>query len=324
MKLLLVLFIFLRIAYLFPTSLPLDVCSNLSMEKLTRREFLGLIGPFGLALLTACARGFAPPTSTSESATATFTRATRTAPVTRRPPTEPPATIAPPEETEAVQGTATRELEVESEYPWHRDIVATVFWVGEGATVDNDFITNAESAWVTDWAGEFGGIDDPDNRNPDNPNYPAGFIPKQNPFYFALPAAEYDENGLIPGAREASPWGDESPSNGSLFKNRWVEVVRRLPDGKDYRCYAQWEDVGPAGQDGSVQQYDYVFGTGEVDNTFGLGAGIDLSPACAINLGMDKNVSNQSGVVDWRFIDLEDVPDGPWKEIVSTSGPNWR
>jgi hypothetical protein len=41
-------------------------------------------------------------------------------------------------------------------------------------------------------------------------------------------------------------------------------------------------------------------------------------------LGMDTNVSQQSGIVRWRFIDEKDVPDGPWKEIVTTTGPKWN
>lgn len=176
---------------------------------------------------------------------------------------------------------------------------------------------------MSDWVGAFGGVDDPENRDPQNPFFPEGFTPLENPFYFALPAMEFDEFGLIDGAREQSPWGSEELASGqSLFKNRWVEVVRRTGE-QERRCYAQWEDVGPAGQDGDLQQYGYVFGNGKVENTFGVGAGIDVSPACAIALGMDKEVSHQSGLVDWRFVDEEEVPQGPWKQVITTSDPNW-
>jgi len=27
--------------------------------------------------------------------------------------------------------------------------------------------------------------------------------------------------------------------------------------------------------------------------------------------------------VTWQFVDVEDVPGGPWKEIVTTSGISW-
>ena len=79
-------------------------------------------------------------------------------------------------------------------YLEHR-CVATNFWCGEAADADNDFISNAPSAWCDDWVESFGGIDDPQHRG----GYlPAGFQPKENPFYVALPFADYDDEGVRP------------------------------------------------------------------------------------------------------------------------------
>ncbi len=233
-----------------------------------------------------------------------------------------------PEITQPPRSTTTTapnpEILTKSEYPWKLNITASVFWAGDGETADNDFITNTSSAWVSNWPRAFGGIDTPDARNPNNQFYPVNFTPIENPFYVALPAAEFSENGLIPGAREASPWANETITpGGSLFKNRWVQLIHYDSSGNKHVCYAQWQDVGPAGQDGSVEQYAYVFGDESVQNTFGLGAGIDISPACAIALGFGANISQQSGMVDWRFIDYDDVPEGPWLNTITTSGPNW-
>lgn len=210
----------------------------------------------------------------------------------------------------------TSALMVESDYSWRTEITATCFWGGELPSEENQYISNEPFAWTGNQVKAFGGVDTPDNRDPLNPYHPAGFTPLENPFYVALPAAEYDENGLIFMARESSHWWKESvPEGQSLFKNRWVEVRQG-----EISCYGQWEDVGP----GNDRQYDYVFGNARTENEFGLQAGIDLSPAMAICLGADsEHTSSWSGTVSWRFVDQENVPDGPWLEIVTTSGPKW-
>lgn len=226
--------------------------------------------------------------------------------------------ILPTQSTEIDGPTNVPEIP-NTKYIAHRDIVASVFWVGEEASEANNYINNVSSAWVSDWVGEFGGVDTPNKRNPDNRYLPLSFTPKENPFYLALPANEHDETGLLPGAREASPWGNEVVKNGSLFKNRWVLVTRTLPDGHQATCFGQWEDVGP----NNPNQHDYVFGEAAVDNQFGLGAGIDISPAMAICLQIEGDIANASATVEWIFVDEEDVPYGPWSEIVTTSGPKW-
>lgn len=185
----------------------------------------------------------------------------------------------------------------------HKGIIATVFWVGEAADADNDFIQNRSSTWQEDWQGHYGGVDDPDNRCGHNP---CGFTPKENPFYFALPFNDYQENGE-PRAADVLrkiPWYTGQPAEGtSLLKNRWVKIT-----SGSTTVYAQWEDAGPFNE----EDVDYVFGTNAPKEHR---AGIDLSPATAKYLGVDGR-----GTVAWQFVDEAHVPAGPWKDIVTTSG----
>jgi len=46
---------------------------------------------------------------------------------------------------------------------WREQIVATVFWVGESASLHNP-VPNNTSAWDAAWQANFGGIDDPRRR----------------------------------------------------------------------------------------------------------------------------------------------------------------
>jgi hypothetical protein len=187
--------------------------------------------------------------------------------------------------------------------PVHTGITATVFWVGEAATAENAYIPNNASAWDSQWQSHFGGVDTPENRQKDG-KWPAGFTPKENPFYAALPYKEFDENGTVRPDAARIPWysATEPPHKGhSILKNHWVKVAY---GGRV--AYTQWEDVGPMNIDDS----SYVFGTSPPK--FAL-SGIDLSPATAHYLGIDGKA-----VVSWQFADETAIPDGPWKEIVTT------
>jgi hypothetical protein len=126
----------------------------------------------------------------------------------------------------------------------------------------------------------------------------------------ALPYNDVTRGTTKPEARRAIPWfkqAFERPGK-SVLKGRWVAIKRGAKI-----CYAQWEDVGPS----EVDDFDYVFGAANPRNTFGLKAGLDVSPAVWHYLGMDDNE-----VTAWRFADVADVPSGPWTEVVTTSGNN--
>lgn len=196
-------------------------------------------------------------------------------------------------------------------YPIHKDITATIFWIGEPADESNDHISNVPTAWDTHADRRFGGFDGPAHPNGsilDVPRNEHGIItsfkPDHNPYYFALPAAEFTGGPPLAQARASSPWANETVSEGeSLFKGRWAKIA-----SEDQTIYAQWLDVGP----NETDDYPYVFGDGSQlpTNTYGLGAGIDLSPAAAISLGFNDGGHK----VSWQFVDEVDVPDGPWRQ----------
>jgi hypothetical protein len=188
-------------------------------------------------------------------------------------------------------------------YPIHSNINATTFWAGEGATADNAYISNVPSYWDEQWKTHFGGVDSPNNRN----GYlPAAFTPKENAFYFALPYGEFGKSALKDNAKQVY-WYHPVTDGESLLKNRWVKIT----SGKTV-VYAQWEDVGPFNED----DINYVFGTAKPSYAK---AGIDLSPASSDYLGMKDNA-----VVSWQFVSTSDVPAGPWKTTLTTSGTYWK
>lgn len=208
----------------------------------------------------------------------------------------------------------------EGKYPWKRDIIASVFWVGEASDADNGYIPNDASAWDGEWMRHYGGVDDPSNRNG---WLPRGFIPRENPFYAALPYNDFDANGnrkenssRVFWAKEKGTWYTDE----SMLKNRWIQVrVRGGAFSQGKSVYVQWEDVGPEKHDDVM----YVFGSARPDNTFNLGAGIDISPAARDYLSMGESETVESETVDWRFEKEEDVPPGPWRTIVTDSGVRW-
>ena len=186
----------------------------------------------------------------------------------------------------------------------HTNIISTVFWVGEPADASNANISNAESAWDGNWQTHFGGFDDPDHRNGYNP---AGFTPNENPFYFALPYNDLDDNGNRKASASNCP--NVGASAVSWCKNGWIKITKGSKT-----AYAQWQDVGPLQEDDT----NYVFGTAAPKNTWGAKAGVDVSPAVRDYLGL-----GDVDRVSWIFVSASSVPAGPWKTIVTTSPGGW-
>ena len=199
-----------------------------------------------------------------------------------------------------------------NDYFLHRDIMTTYFYVGEYALTDSRVIDNRSSAWTANWIEFYGNIDSPEKRA----DYlPEGFTPKENPFYFALPYNDLTRDGYKEKIQEIIPWVDDSEHAQrewpySYCKNRWIRIIYN-----DRVCYAQWEDVGPYETD----DWQYVFGNRGPRNLLGGGAGLDVSPACIHYLGMKDNDR-----VHWQFVDFENVPEGPWKQIITASDPYWN
>jgi hypothetical protein len=210
----------------------------------------------------------------------------------------PPSDVGPSDQTNPVSW----------KYPLRANITATVFWVGEEASSANGFIANDDSAWDSLWKEHYGGIDDPQQRNGYNPQ---GFVPKENPFYIALPYNDFKGSKRKSDFQSVVPWaaGQTYAGKESALKNRWVQV-----SAKGKTCYGQWEDVGPYHED----DQGYVFGTDPPKNSTAPKAGIDLSPALRDCLGV-----GQTSTVSWRFVDDDELPTGPWSTIVTTSDCTW-
>ena len=181
--------------------------------------------------------------------------------------------------------------------PWHYQVRATVFWVGEHPTVRNP-VSNSSSSWDPNWENSFGGYDHPFKRKG---YHPSGFKPKLNPFYIALPY-----NDLLQGwehrpeAPRVIPWFWRSYRGPgiSVCHNRWVAIHH-----KGRIAYAQWKDTGPF----TTDDWPYVFEGKRPRSAANQNAGIDISPAVRDFLRIRGNAD-----VDWKFINEAEVPSGPW------------
>lgn len=185
-------------------------------------------------------------------------------------------------------------------YPWRNNICTTVFWIGEKPTEKNP-TPNHVSSWDEKWASHYGGYDDPDPKG--RKGYlPAGFTPKQNPFYVALPYNDIAKDGHKKEASSIIPWFKESFTSKwkSVCKGRWIAIRKG-----DRVCYAQWEDAGPF----TTTDADYVFGDAAPKPNANHNAGLDVSPAVRDFLGLDG-----TDVTDWKFVEFEEIPEGPWAE----------
>jgi len=184
-------------------------------------------------------------------------------------------------------------------YPWKTNIVTTVFWVGEQAGPNNP-VPNNKSSWDLNWTNNYGGFDNPDS-SARRSYIPVSFVPRQNPFYCALPYNDVTHGQFKPEARLVIPWFKQSYSapGQSVCWHHWISIRKG-----NRTCYAQWEDCGPFRTD----HWQYVFGTDRPKPNLNRGAGLDVSPAVRDYLGLQP-----TDVTDWQFVDVRDIPPGPWR-----------
>jgi hypothetical protein len=184
-------------------------------------------------------------------------------------------------------------------YPWKTNIVTTIFWVGENASANNP-VPNNRSSWDLNWTNNYGGFDNPDPSS--RRSYiPVSFVPRQNPFYCALPYNDVTHGQSKPEARLVIPWFKTvyTAPGQSVCWHHWIAIRKG-----NRTCYAQWEDCGPFRTD----HWQYVFGTDRPKPNLNRGAGLDVSPAVRDYLGLQP-----TDVTDWQFVDVRDVPSGPWR-----------
>lgn len=182
----------------------------------------------------------------------------------------------------------------------------TVFFVGEAASEDNGYIQNTDSVyqWGSNHWLKHHGCADTEKKPCDG---------KENSFYVAVPATDMKDEEANPKVRKAMPaaWLVGATNAESSMKNRWVVVRANGKVG-----YGQIQDAGPFGE----EDVEWVFGSATKPKSKANSyAGIDLSPALANHLGV-------SGVYDVEFalvIDANDVPPGPWRAKVTTSGVSY-
>ncbi|MEO7723616.1 MAG: hypothetical protein ABIU29_02845 [Chthoniobacterales bacterium] len=189
----------------------------------------------------------------------------------------------------------------EDRFPWKKQIVTTIFWIGEKPTANNP-VPNHVSSWDKSWAKNYGGYDDP--RPSQRHDYiPVDFTPRQNPFYVALPYNDKAREGHRPEAPKVVPWFKEAYRGPavSVCKGRWVAIRKG-----NRTVYAQWEDAGPFRTD----HWEYVFGNERPKPNLNRGAGLDVSPAVRDYLGL-----SDTDVTDWKFVEFSEVPPGPWAKL---------
>lgn len=184
-------------------------------------------------------------------------------------------------------------------FAWKTSIVTTVFWIGEQPTANNP-VPNVKSSWDAEWISHYGGFDTPDASS--RRNYvPVSFVPRQNPFYCALPYNDVTHGQFKPEAALVIPWFKQAytqPGH-SVCKDRWIAIRKG-----NRTCYAQWEDCGPFRTD----HFQYVFQNERPKPNLNRGAGLDVSPAVRDYLGLQP-----TDVTDWQFLEVRDVPAGPWR-----------
>ncbi|GAB2681340.1 hypothetical protein GCM10027271_48140 [Saccharopolyspora gloriosae] len=214
------------------------------------------------------------------------------------------------------------------QYPWHTGIVATTFWVGEVLDPDTSDGSQVISTYDSAWQQHYGGCDgvlldgrcDTEPRTAANGYFPTRMTPRENPFYLDLPFDDlndpiaFEQRGaVVPWSRDPGYAGRERDESFSYLKNRWVQLTRG-----DAVCFGQVQDAGPA----EYHDARYVFGHDDPRpvNTRFNGAGLDVSPALNGCLGF-THLNGAHDRVDWRFVEESDVPDGPWRRVVTTSPP---
>src|SRR2546423_10194087 len=112
-------------------------------------------------------------------------------------------------------------------FPWKKEIVTTVFWIGEKPAQNNP-APNRVSSWDKDWTKNYRGLDDPNPANRSN-YIPVKFTPRQNPFYCALPYNDKAREGHRPEAPRIVPWFNEAYQGPavSTCKSRWIAIRKR-------------------------------------------------------------------------------------------------
>src|SRR5882672_4611994 len=135
------------------------------------------------------------------------------------------------------------------EYPWHRNNVATTFWVGEildrSSTDGSQEYSTYDANWLANYGGCDGVVEDgvcrTERRDASNGFFPTGMTPRHNPFYLDLPFDDINNATAFSMRAKVIPWANDPGYRGraddptfSFMKNRWVELRKGATT-----CYGQ-------------------------------------------------------------------------------------
>jgi hypothetical protein len=217
------------------------------------------------------------------------------------------------------------------QYPLHRAVVSTTFWVGEVFDPSASDGSQVFSSYDGSWMRHYGGCDGvlrgtgisrcaTERRFASNGYFPSAMAPRENPFYLDLPFDDLNDPRAFKARSTVVPWAHDPGYAGhardrhfSYMKNRWVKLAG--PNGRT--CYGQIEDAGP----GQYDDWRYVFGQRDArpqNRRYGH-AGMDVSPALNGCLGFAE-INGDTDRVSWRFVERSAVPRGPWTRIETTRG----
>ncbi len=117
-------------------------------------------------------------------------------------------------EPHVIVPTTSKPFGLGSQYPWKRNIVTTVFWVGEAASARNP-VHNRSSSWDLNWSTSFGGYDNPEPYLAAQKLHPRRLHPTAESVLLCPPLqrrhARYHQ---ARGCRQESSHGSSKPSSG--------------------------------------------------------------------------------------------------------------
>lgn len=200
-------------------------------------------------------------------------------------------------------------------YPWRLNITATVFWVGEEPTERNP-VANHKSSWDSAWRENFGGFDNPDPVCRTMDFRPKTFIPRQNPFYVALPYNDVSRGEHKAEASRVIPWfrREYAGKGQSVCKGRWVQIVYNKRS-----CFAQWEDCGPF----TTEDWPYVFGDKPPVNTQNKGRALTSPLPYATIWALREEQPLSTGAL-WNFTAFPAARGPNTGTTILLSMPGWE
>ena len=127
-------------------------------------------------------------------------------------------------------------------YSWKVGIITTIFWIGERPSGNNP-VPNDRSSWDRNWYYSYGGYDTPDPGARRN-FIPVNFVPRQNPFYVALPYNDVEGGRTKAEASEVIPWFKQAfvRDGQTVLKGRWISIRHG-----NRVCYFSGKIVAPSG-----------------------------------------------------------------------------